>query len=240
MPLVVLCGFPHSGKGEVAATLAGVFQDRGLAVAVVRDKGAADYASPDVEKVARGELFSAAERALTRDCVVVVDACNYLKSLRYQLFCSAKAIATSSCVVWCQDGDALCEVGCRFEAPNEKNRWERPLIAARRGLGGHMELDLERVVAAVVGISVTAPNLSTIAEPRGMVHDTDHELGECIVAIMQAQKEGGPLPLARHVTMAELRLWKRDYMQLLDLADVKQAQDVRSSFLKFVAVKVKD
>jgi hypothetical protein len=40
--------------------------------------------------------------------------------------------------------------------------------------------------------------------------------------------------------MAELRLWKREYMQLLDLADVKQAQDARASFLKFAAVKVKD
>ena len=69
-----------------------------------------------------------------------------------------------------------------------------------------------------------APNLSTIAEPRGLVHDTDTELSECIAALMQAQKDGGPPPLARHVTMAELRLWKRDYMQLLDLADVRQAQ----------------
>lgn len=240
MPLIVICGCPQSGKSEVAAVLCGMLEDRGLRVVVAHDKGREDYASSEAEKLARGELFSAVERALAKDCVVIVDGANYVKGFRYQLFCSAKSIATPSCVVWCQGGDATCDLGSRFETPNEKNRWERPLVLARRGADGRMELDCDRVVAAVCGTPAAAPNLATIAEPRALVHDTDQELSECVAAVMQAQKNGGPLLLARHVTMAELRLWKREYMQLLDLADVKQAQDAKSSFMKFVAVKVKD
>jgi hypothetical protein len=36
----------------------------------------------------------------------------------------------------------------------------------------------------------------------------------------------------------ELRLWKREYMNLLDLADVKRPEDAKASFFKYVSVKI--
>lgn len=44
------------------------------------------------------------------------------------------------------------------------------------------------------------------------------------VAVLQAQKEAGRLLLPRVVSAAELRMWKRDYLRLLDAekADVEK------------------
>lgn len=43
--------------------------------------------------------MSAVSRVLTSDAVVIVDALNYIKGFRYQLYCEAKAVPTPSCVV---------------------------------------------------------------------------------------------------------------------------------------------
>jgi hypothetical protein len=40
----------------------------------------------------------------------------------------------------------------------------------------------------VSGTPAAAPNLSTIAEPRALVHDTDRELSECVAAVMQVRR----------------------------------------------------
>jgi len=140
--------------------------------------------------------------------------------------------------VWCLGGEEKSDLGSRFEPPNEKQRWDRPLILARRSAdGAAMEFDGGRVLEAVAGEPAAAPNLSTIAEPRAMAHSSDELLNEAVAEVMTRQKEGTS-KLARHVTMAELRLWKRDYMNLLDLADVKRPEDAKASFLKYVAVKL--
>lgn len=218
MPLIVICGCPGSGKSEVASRLRDVFEQKGLKSVIVRDQGLGDYADATTEKRTRGELFSAVERSLSKDMIVIVDALNYIvrkkiserrfrfstkvkqKGFRYQLFCSAKALSTGSCVVWCLGGDEKCDLGSRFEAPNEKNRWDRPLVLARRGQDG-MELDVDRVLEAIAGVPASAPNLSTIAEPRALAHNTDELLTEVVSEIMAQQKDGTGR-LARHVTMA--------------------------------------
>lgn len=51
------------------------------------------------EKDARAAQFSAVERALGRDEMVIADGLNYIKGFRYQLYCAAKAAGTPSCVV---------------------------------------------------------------------------------------------------------------------------------------------
>jgi tRNA uridine 5-carbamoylmethylation protein Kti12 len=104
--------------------------------------------------------------------------------------------------VWCLGGDEKCDLGSRFEPPNEKNRWDRPLVLARRSSNdGKMEFDFDRVMDAVAGVPASAPNLSTIAEPRALAHNADELLSECVAEIMGQQKEGIG-KLARHVTMA--------------------------------------
>ena len=41
------------------------------------------------------------KRALGRDTIVVADGLNYIKGYRYQLYCEAKGLSTTNCVVGC-------------------------------------------------------------------------------------------------------------------------------------------
>ena len=66
-------------------------QTLGLTPEVFREAG--------TEKDARAAEFSAVERVLGRDAIVVADGLNYIKGYRYQLYCAAKAASTPSCVV---------------------------------------------------------------------------------------------------------------------------------------------
>jgi len=51
------------------------------------------------EKAARGSFFSAIQRVLSKENIVIADGMNYIKGFRYQLFCEAKAQSTPHCVV---------------------------------------------------------------------------------------------------------------------------------------------
>ena len=236
MPLITIVGCPGSGKSEVARRIQEI---TGVdSCVIVAHKGLQDYKDAETEKISRGELFSAVERLLSSQSTVVCDACNYIGGFRYQLFCSAKAMQTSTAVVWCQGGDEESPIGQRFEPPKEKNRWDRPLIVARRNPETKkMEFDESRLAEAMRGRVLKGPNLSTLTEPRSQALNVDHELTLSIAEIIGLQKEGNKTALPRSVTMGELRLWKRDYLQLSDLADIGKSQNVQKSFLSFCAVK---
>jgi protein KTI12 len=57
------------------------------------------YRDARAEKEARATEYSTVKRLLSKDDVVIADGLNYIKGLRYQLFCEAKAVLTPSCVV---------------------------------------------------------------------------------------------------------------------------------------------
>ncbi|GAQ04076.1 protein N-methyltransferase NNT1 [Aspergillus lentulus] len=57
------------------------------------------YDNARTEKEARGVAYTRAKRALGRDSFVILDGMNYIKGYRYQLWCEAKALGTTSCVV---------------------------------------------------------------------------------------------------------------------------------------------
>ncbi|RMZ90410.1 hypothetical protein DV736_g2347, partial [Chaetothyriales sp. CBS 134916] len=123
MPLIIITGLPCSGKTHRAQQLAEYFAHqiasdsssaKRTVVTVPSHHAALDASSsPEIpttlrdqvynsaaqEKTARAEEFSAAKRAVSKDCVVVADSLNYIKGYRYQLWCEAKAAATRCCVV---------------------------------------------------------------------------------------------------------------------------------------------
>lgn len=49
------------------------------------------------EKPARGTLFTAVQRALTPDKIVILDSLNYIKGFRYQLYCAARESRARVC-----------------------------------------------------------------------------------------------------------------------------------------------
>lgn len=66
------------------------------------------YASARAEKDARATFSSAIKRALDRDTLVIADGMNYIKGFRYQLYCEAKAVRTTSCVVYVAASAGKC------------------------------------------------------------------------------------------------------------------------------------
>ncbi|KAM0719566.1 hypothetical protein Q7P37_003696 [Cladosporium fusiforme] len=113
MPLLLLSGYPKSGKTHRSQQLIEDFSQRIAASSEPRikrlklhhvndDTLALDrnvYATARAEKDARATFSSAVKRALDRDTIVVADGMNYIKGFRYQLYCEAKAVQTPNCVV---------------------------------------------------------------------------------------------------------------------------------------------
>ncbi|KKK20962.1 hypothetical protein ARAM_006422 [Aspergillus rambellii] len=118
MPLIVLTGYPCSGLSYRARQLASqlentqneLFASGAIPSSKPRYKihivpthdvshPRTVYDTARTEKETRGVAYTRAKRALGRDSFVILDGMNYIKGYRYQLWCEAKALGTSCCVV---------------------------------------------------------------------------------------------------------------------------------------------
>lgn len=132
--LIMLSGFPCSGKSTRAAELEAYFKSRSKSVVIVNvpvDRNAVFASASAPEKAHRAAEFSAIKRHLNKDTVVIADGLNYIKGFRYQLFCEAKSSATTSCVV-------------HIAAPVEKCReWNRMRRERAEEAASTADLDAE-------------------------------------------------------------------------------------------------
>ncbi|GAA6060825.1 hypothetical protein JCM10212_005243 [Sporobolomyces blumeae] len=160
MALVTLSGYPCSGKTTRAHQLERYLSHR-LAlpdcppalklakVKVINDESLSlaksVYDDGRAEKPARAALFSAMQRFLGPDTIVIVDAMNYIKGSRYQMYCQAREVQVRNCTVFvatppdrCRAWDAARTGGyapatldnliSRFEEPASTARWDSPLV----------------------------------------------------------------------------------------------------------------
>ncbi|XP_053319231.1 protein KTI12 homolog [Spea bombifrons] len=215
MPLVVLCGFPCSGKSRRAGELLEHLEKMGRKVCIVGDHALgldrnAVYADSRNEKEVRGTLRAAVERKLNKEDVVILDSLNYIKGYRYELYCLIKHVQTPHCLIHCLTSpetsstwnqqreqserytqeifDALVQ---RFEAPDSRNRWDSPLFTL------HMddELPVEPICNAIFHRKAPPPNQSTQTQPlssTNFLHELDKVTQEVVSAILNAQKTSIP------------------------------------------------
>lgn len=127
MLVVVLCGYPASGKSTVSSALEAEFSSRGILVDKISDGAVTSclrtphdadlyeqrsrsdlYKDASAEKTTRAQLLAATERAVAPKTVVLVDSLNYIKGFRYELYCVSKANHAKYMVVYCQSGEQLC------------------------------------------------------------------------------------------------------------------------------------
>ena len=155
MPLVIVTGHPCCGKTRYVSELVQYLHAKHTCDAVVINEESLDiskadgYSSSMVEKVTRAALKSAVDHALSSSSWVIIDSLNYIKGFRYELHCLARTVKSTHCTVWvtCNENDSntwstsrddngqdnypnhiLVDLRRRFEPPNERNRWDRPLI----------------------------------------------------------------------------------------------------------------
>lgn len=108
-----MCGRPASGKskraGEIKDYLENVLK-AGLEVVVINEESlgldrnvgySGRPGSPDniKEKEMRGLFRSHVEKHLTNKNVVILDTLNYIKGVRYELYCLARTAKSTNCVV---------------------------------------------------------------------------------------------------------------------------------------------
>ncbi|PBP18244.1 putative Protein kti12 [Diplocarpon rosae] len=144
MPLLILTGYPTSGKTHRAKQLHSYLSTHisslpptsptsNLRVHLISDhslriprtvynlssRAAHERSNNASEKDARATIYAAVKRVLSDKDIVILDGANYIKGWRYQLYCEAKAVRTPHCVV---------HVGTGVERARETN-------AARRARG---------------------------------------------------------------------------------------------------------
>ncbi|GFU15701.1 protein KTI12 homolog [Nephila pilipes] len=182
MPLVILCGIPCSGKSIKAKQLYDFFistkkcvliKDDNVPSGFVRNKV---YLDSQKEKELRSSLKSEVERHLSKDTTVILDAGNYIKGYRYELYCVSKGCKTTHCVIHCDilpadcwifnekrnsseqyNRDVFDALVQRFESPDSRNRWDSPLFISHKD----EDLPLMDIEEALYLRKAPPPNLST-------------------------------------------------------------------------------
>lgn len=110
MPLIILCGLPSSGKSTRAQELSDFFKEKNKKVIVISENVGvpkANYQKNEYfddsqkEKIVRADLKSETIRSLNKDNVVILDAGNYIKGYRYEIYCASKSARVTQCTIYC-------------------------------------------------------------------------------------------------------------------------------------------
>eukprot|EP00892_Ulva_mutabilis_P006149 jgi/Ulvmu1/3906/UM018_0128.1 len=194
MPLVIIAGYPCSGKSGVASIVEETIKDAGGDVQLVSENDLFSdrnkcYATLVEEKNTRARIRSETDRRLTKSTTVILDALNFVKGYRYELWCLARAAGTKCCVLLVDTPIDTCrqwnaarpseeayspevfdDLASRFEPPNAYTRWDSPLHVARP-TASPSTADAAAAVAA--GLSATG---STSGPAKGPLATVSHDL----------------------------------------------------------------
>ncbi|KAL9097363.1 MAG: hypothetical protein Q9163_006354 [Psora crenata] len=203
----MISGYPSSGKTYRSRQLLDFFRSRvassldprinRISIHHVNDQilglDRDVYGEAKMEKNARAEAYSAVERLLGREAIVVADGLNYIKGFRYQLYCGAKAARTPSCVSLeihvgtpidkCREiNDRLLAEGgadggykqdvfdnlvFRYEEPNGMTRWDSPLFTVPfDDEAPPYEAIWDAIIGSEGNIKTAKPNLATVMVRR--------------------------------------------------------------------------
>ena len=263
MPLILMCGLPCSGKSKRVSELIELFKSIDVHV-VTENFSTADakngcYLSSRSEKELRAALKSEVERHLTPDRLVILDALNYIKGYRYELYCISKHIKTTHCVVLCEVASDMAKqwnagretdvrytdevfdaLVMRFEAPDSRNRWDYPLFTVQPG----DVLPSEDLLESLLHRKPPPPNQSTQTKPltsANFLHELDRRTQEVVTCILQGQEGSAvtipgtseSIRLTRSVTMAELRRARRQFISYTTLHPV-ESHMISSLFIQYL------
>ncbi len=92
-----MCGIPLSGKSYLTEKINNYLIEKDLKPIIITDEIKLNeykrnnlYMNSNIEKQMRSWLKSQVERYLNSDNLVIMDAKNYIKGFRYELYCSSK------------------------------------------------------------------------------------------------------------------------------------------------------
>ncbi|BFZ03653.1 hypothetical protein BsWGS_06692 [Bradybaena similaris] len=217
MPLVVMCGFPASGKSTRSQQLQEylTLNYPSKKVHLISDHPLNTnrndiYSDSHKEREARGNLKSMVQRLLSKDDVVILDSLNYIKGFRYELYCVTKTCRTPHCVIYCvtdaetskrwnlsrseserYDDKLIDELIMRFECPSSNNRWDKPLFSVL----ADGSLNMLEIANALFELKAPPPNQSTQSQPlssTNFLYELDKATQDVVTSLMAAQKTAVP------------------------------------------------
>ncbi|KAI9458540.1 chromatin associated protein KTI12 [Russula earlei] len=214
MALVTLSGYPSSGKTRRAIQLK-EHLDRRVAdpscncpaqkVVVLSDDtlniDRSSYNDSRSEKPARAALFAAIQRQMGPDTILIVDALNYIKGFRYQLYCAARELKLRTCTVYVVATAELCQrwnaertddrgyraetlgnLVARYEEPSSMVRWDSPLFTVP---WSESDVPIELIWKTITEGNVKPPNVGTQAVPKAP-SDALHTLEQVSTSVVRA------------------------------------------------------
>lgn len=276
MPLVVMCGFPSSGKTKRSIELKTYLEvEKKARVTVIThhrdnvDKNHTYTDSSVAEKELRSTLKSDVQRFISKDDVVILDAPNYIKGYRYELFCITKSAQTPHCVIYCcaskseaslfnesrsredrYSEEVFDGLVMRFEAPDSKNRWDNPTFVVHPA----DPLPTEQIHEALFLRAPPPPNLSTLPQPlsdTNFLHEMDKITQSIILLICEAQKNFVPgdlvkvpgandkVELLRTIPMSELQRLRRQFISYTKTHALDDTSKITNMFVQFINNRTK-
>ncbi|ELU04578.1 hypothetical protein CAPTEDRAFT_178515 [Capitella teleta] len=275
MPFVLMCGFPSSGKSTRCRELKRIIEDREkVNVHVFGDADLSigkneTFADSRIEKEQRGHLKAYVQRKINKDDVVILDSGNYIKGFRYELYCMTKSAQSPHCVIHCNTApdtawqwntsrpaedqytkeifDALV---MRFEAPENRNRWDSPLFL----LNPEDELPSEAICDALIRKKAPPPNLSTQSQPlssSNFIHELDKITQNTVQFILESQKTcivgdtikipgaTDKLMLVKVLTLAELQRTRRQFINFCRMHPTDDSTKIGNMFIQFITTSLK-
>lgn len=192
MPLIMITGYPSSGKTTRSFQLKEHLEEKirasgesNMKVEIINDEllkiSKESYRESLDEKSIREQQISVVKRSLNKSTIVILDNLNYIKGFRYQLFCEAKALQTNCCVVhvgapleMCRKwngskpaneqwpSDLFDALAFRYEEPNGISRWDSPLFVVTQE---DTELPVTEIWDTVILKKAKPPNQATVLKP---------------------------------------------------------------------------
>ncbi|KAE8743823.1 hypothetical protein FOCC_FOCC009533 [Frankliniella occidentalis] len=216
MPLVVITGIPASGKTTRASQLKEYLEkELKKTVHVVSENEVitssninknALYLDSSKEKEIRSIIKSQVQRLIGPDTVVIMDAANYIKGYRYEIYCMSKSSKTTQCTLHCETSPTVAwefntsresnekytretfdALVMRYEAPDNRNRWDSPLVVVQ----AEDNLPVEKLASALFDRKPPPPNLSTqnVCIPATLQCQDQMKIG-VIVLCMKMKHDG--------------------------------------------------
>ncbi|XP_072382545.1 protein KTI12 homolog [Diabrotica undecimpunctata] len=218
MPLIVITGVPSSGKTTRSQELRKFFEEQGKEVRIISEldhivnagfEKNSFYDDKDKEKHIRGLLKSEVLKLVSANNIVILDALNYIKGYRYELFCGTKANKCTQCTVhteinreeaWQFNENRTSDIEkynretfdalvMRYEDPNGNNRWDAPLFT----IFPNQDLDLDNIYASLFKKKAPKPNMSTQNPPlksTNFLYDLDQVTKKIVDELVKEKKNG--------------------------------------------------
>ncbi|XP_042241055.1 protein KTI12 homolog [Homarus americanus] len=270
MPLVIISGFPSSGKTRRTLEIKNYFEsEKSKKVTVVSENellvGKNEiFSDSKQEKEIRGTLKGDAIRLLNKDDIVILDAGNYIKGFRYELYCASKQIKTTQCLVQCvapieqawtwnqmrpenerYTREVFDGLVMRYETPNSSNRWDSPMFTVLP----EDAPPCDPMHDALYLCKPPPPNQSTQTQPlssTNFLFELDRTTQDVTSCIMSAQRTLVPgdsikvpgveesISLGRKVTLAEVTRARRQFISYTKMHPVEDTSKLMSLFIRYL------